>query len=212
MVPVWRLKSGSDLAWRSTLDPGKLAFVLLFCVGYGTGILWLYGEGNAPSAPAPEAWSAPLSCVGLWLMSLFFVSARSSAPRSARLLQGGVLAYIFVYAVRAPLGFAGGSLALWSWLAWPFSLALELASSRRGDRFRFFTAWTIAFAAFLTLWLLRLPYSLASLPVTGAFLARALTHLHRRYPHQAYLWLRLPLLWIIVSGFCLLYSRGGSFP
>lgn len=201
MVPVWRSKSGSDLGSGATLDLGKYTIILLFSslAAYEYWIYLLVSRGAEEPALEFSALASPLSSLGIWLLSLFFLQAKSAAPGTARLLQIGVLIYIFVYALKAPPEFLWGSIALLSWMAWPLSLALELVSRKKTEIPRVLMTWAFLMALFLAPLACGYPQFLAPLPLSAAILAGALYRLRKRYPKLPALWVYLPLLWLMAS-------------
>jgi hypothetical protein len=126
-------------------EKSKLRFLISFALGLliPFSLIGIFGGGFALSqslrqiflfplrypqlmgtAPAASAIAAPLTAIGLWLLSLFFLRA-GAGSRSARLLQVGVIVYIEVYFYRDPHDFITAGFVLLSLLAWPVSIALR---------------------------------------------------------------------------------------
>lgn len=152
------------------------------------------------TAPPARIFATPLTSLGLWLLSLFFLR-KQTGNRTASLLQFGLLVYVGMQAWKAPREFEVGCFLLLSVLAWPLSLVAELAREDRPGFRRFLAFWLPGFGVFLQV-LPRLDFQhfLFVAPFSLLLLARALKLLAERYPFLAGGWVRLPLLLLLAGG------------
>lgn len=152
------------------------------------------------TAPPARIFAAPLTSLGLWIISLFFLRSRSS-QRSTLLLQMGMLAYVSVHALRAPREFITGWFMLLSMFAWPFSFAVEFSRGSKEGMRRFLLLWLPGLGIFLQVFpRLDFQHFLFVFPLSAFFLVHGLSALRERYSYLAGGWLRLPLLLIAAGG------------
>ncbi|MGZ3653947.1 MAG: hypothetical protein ACXVCS_00250 [Bdellovibrionota bacterium] len=150
------------------------------------------------TAPASETFAAPLSALGLWVLSLYFLRA-DSVSRSARLVQLGVVAYVVIYAMKSPEHFLQSGFILLSIMAWPLSLALAL--TEREGRSRFLGFWLPGLGIFFQVFpRLDFQHFLFVFPLSALLLAYALARLHARYTWLPPFWARLPAILLLASG------------
>lgn len=144
-----------------------------------------------------QTLAAPLTALGLWMLSLFFLRA-DSAAKSARLVQMGVLAYVGIYASRDPDAFSSGGFFLLSLAAWPLSLALGLTEKPRGT---FLAFWLPALGIFLQVFpRFDFQHFLFVFPIVAFLWAHALARLSARYPQLPAYWVRLPVFLLLLAG------------
>jgi len=150
------------------------------------------------TAPASESFAAPLSSLGLWVLSLYFLRA-DSASRSARLVQLGVVAYVGMYAMKSPESFLQAGFMLLSIVAWPLSLAIAL--TEKGGRARVLSFWLPGLGIFLQVFpRMDFQHFLFVFPLSALLLAHALARLHARYNWLPPFWARLPAFLLLLSG------------
>jgi hypothetical protein len=150
------------------------------------------------SSPPAESFAAPLTTLGLWMLSLFFLRGDQTS-RSARLVQFGVVAYGGIYASRDLEMFVHSSFLLLSLAAWPISLALGLTKKARDPRFLSF--WFPAFGAFLAVIPGGgFPQFLIAFPLTALVLAHSLARVRARYSWLPPFWARLPAVALVAGG------------
>jgi hypothetical protein len=155
-------------------------------------------------ALAAETFAAPLTSLGLWMLSLFFLRADSKS-RSARLVQMGVVAYAGIYVARAPEAFLHAGFILVSLAAWPLSLALAL-TEQEPDK-RFLAWWLPAAGIFLSVFpAFHFSQFLFVFPLSGLLLIYALARVHERYSWLPPIWARFPALAILAGG---IYLQAG---
>jgi hypothetical protein len=184
-------------------------FLAVFCTGaIAIFAVIIYMGGSAlevfafpprfSAVRAAESFAAPLTLLGLWMLSLFFLRS-GSGSRSSRLVQLGVVAYAGIYASRDLDSFIRCSFLLLSIAAWPISLALALTEKTRDSRF--LALWLPGLGIFL----LVLPgfdfrHFLFALPLTALLLAYSLSRVRVRYSWLPPLWARLPAVGLLLGG------------
>ncbi|HEY8279378.1 MAG TPA: hypothetical protein VIH99_07140 [Bdellovibrionota bacterium] len=150
--------------------------------------------------PEAQTLAAPLTAFGLWLLSLFFLGAQGDS-RSLRLLQLGVLTYVFVYAFRAPREFLLGGLLWVSLLVWPASAALGWAGRTEEERAQFLALWLPGLGIFLQSFpRVDFQHLLFVFPLAAYFLLTSLARLNERYPWLPFFWSRLPAFLLLAGG------------
>lgn len=151
-------------------------------------------------SPERAVFAAPLTTLGLWIISLF-VLRPGSGGRSASLVQAGVLIYTCVHAARAPGNYALGLFVILSLAALPLALAAEASRRERESLRRFLLLWLPCAGAFLQVFpRLDFQHLLFVFPISAFFFVHALVQLGERYPVLGRGWLRLPLLLLAAAG------------
>lgn len=201
----------------------RLWAVMFFGVGAPFVAIWAFGGSFAlkqaarqillfplhypalmGTAPASETFAAPLTLLGLWILSLFFLRAGGKS-RSARLVQLGVVGYAGIYVARAPVEFLHSGFMLLSFAAWPLSLALALTEKEKSARF--LAWWLPALGIFLQVFpRIDFQHFLFVFPLSALLLMFALARLHARYSWLPPLWARLPALALLAGG---IYLQAG---
>lgn len=152
------------------------------------------------TSPPARIFAAPLTVLGLWLLSLFFFRGRAG-NRTVSLLQFGLVVYIAVQAWPAPREFALGLFLLLSVIAWPFALVAETSRGDREGLRRLLCFLLPAFGAFLQVApRLDFQHFLFVFPLSALMLMSALRVLLERYPFLGALWVRLPVFLLLAGG------------
>ncbi len=203
--PIIRLVAGFSTVFT-------IPFLLFYFVGGGNALWMAFRQIflfpiSYPSLmgtlPEGRIFAAPLTLLGLWLVSfpLLRGTASVSNKSSLRLLQFSLIMYALVQAGRNPKEFLTGSLILLAFIAWPFSFAMELYCSDRTALRRFLAVWLPGLGIFLQV-LPRLDFQhfLFVLPLSLFMLIRGIGLLPIRYPFLQGLWVRAPVLLLLIGG------------
>lgn len=147
-----------------------------------------------------ELLAAPLTSLGLWILSLFFLR-QDSDSKSARMIQLGVIAYLGLYLSRAPEDFLRGGFLLLSLAAWPISLAIGATEENKEHSARFFALWLPGLGIFAQVFpRFDFQHFLFVFPLTALLLTFAYARTRKRYPKLPRAWLAFPLVLLAAGG------------
>lgn len=164
-----------------------------------------------------EVMAAPLSCFGLWLISLFLVKKGEGKRRTILLIQVTFLAFVLYRGLTAEK-FDHGMMFLLSIIAWPLA-ALAFRFSERSRRENLLLYSLPSFGAFLQVyprW--DFQHFLFVFPLSAVILSYGAQWLAARYETKSKFWIGLPLLGLLVLGVLIqipgnfIRMRGGTGP
>ncbi len=145
--------------------------------------------------PLPSSQlAAPLSCFGLWILSLYLVR-KGLVSRSVLLIQGAWGAYALYRWQIDGNAFAAGSLYLFSLLAWPLAALIFFSDWKNKEKNELAFFFFPAFGAFLQVyprW--DFQHFLFVFPLAALLLVYGADWIAKKYPDRPRLWIHAPLI------------------